>query len=295
MAQRIGKCTNYSGCKLAYRNEKITVVTKEFRCPECGSPLESLGPKRGLSPTLVLSIGVAIVLLLAVGAILWTLGNSSKRQTEVVELSPTPSPTSTPTPTPTPAATPTPTETPSPVATPTPAASSNTAPTPVADSAGQTIDLDINLPEIAAVKREVLKRIDLMPNVSAQNKDRLYGAVDRARGMGRLFSVSFETSLTKISPEEIASMKAQLDHPQIKKFLDDPTLVLVILGYADKQGDDQKNLDISNGRAQAVMDALRDQVGVQNVMHVVPMGGTDLLDARQLAKNRIVEVWAVLP
>jgi outer membrane protein OmpA-like peptidoglycan-associated protein len=293
MAQRIGKCTNYSGCKLAYRNEKITVVTKEFRCPECGSPLESLGPKRGLSPTLILSIGVAIVLLLAVGAILWTLGNSSKRQTEVVELSPTPSPT--PTPTATPTATPTPTETPPPTATPTPAPSSNTAPTPVADSAGQTIDLDINLPEIAAVKREVLKRIDLMPNVSAQNKDRLYGAVDRARGMGRLFSVSFETSLTKISPEEIASMKAQLDHPQIKKFLDDPTLVLVILGYADKQGDDQKNLDISNGRAQAVMDALRDQVGVQNVMHVVPMGGTDLLDARQLAKNRIVEVWAVLP
>jgi outer membrane protein OmpA-like peptidoglycan-associated protein len=293
MAQRIGKCTNYSGCKLAYRNEKITVVTKEFRCPECGSPLESLGPKRGLSPTLVLSIGVAIVLLLAVGAILWTLGNSSKRQTEVVELSPTPS--STPTPTPTPTATPKPTETPSPVATPTPAPSSNTAPTPVTDSAGQTIDLDINLPEIAAVKREVLKRIDLMPNVSAQNKDRLYGAVDRARGMGRLFSVSFETSLTRISPDEIAAMKAQLDHPQIKKFLDDPTLVLVILGYADKQGDDQKNLDISNGRAQAVMDALRDQVGVQNVMHVVPMGGTDLLDARQLAKNRIVEVWAVLP
>jgi outer membrane protein OmpA-like peptidoglycan-associated protein len=83
--------------------------------------------------------------------------------------------------------------------------------------------------------------------------------------------------------------------PQLKKFLDDPTLVLVILGYADKQELDQKNLDISNGRAQAVMDALRDQVGVQNVMHVVPMGGTDLLDPRQLAKNRIVEVWAVLP
>src|ERR1700688_2670357 len=104
MAQRIGKCTNYSGCKLAYRNEKITVVTKEFRCPECGSPLESLGPKRSLSPTLILSIGV--VLLLAIGAILWTLGNSAKRQTEVVELSPTPSPTPAATPTPTPVPTP---------------------------------------------------------------------------------------------------------------------------------------------------------------------------------------------
>jgi outer membrane protein OmpA-like peptidoglycan-associated protein len=295
MAQRIGKCTNYSGCKLAYRNEKITVVTKEFRCPECGSPLEPVGPKRSLSPTLFLSIGVAIVLLLAVGAILWTLGGSPKRQTEVVELSPTPSPTPAPTPTPTPSPTSTPTPISSPSATPTPSPAPISSPTPVADASGATIDLDITLPEIAEVKRAVLKRIDLMPNVSSQNKDRLYGAVDRARGMGRLFSVNFETSLTKIAPEEIASMKSQLDHPQVKKLLDDPTLVLVILGYADKQGDDQKNLQISNARAQAVMDALRDQLQVQNVMHVIPMGGTDLLDARELAKNRVVEVWAVLP
>jgi outer membrane protein OmpA-like peptidoglycan-associated protein len=69
----------------------------------------------------------------------------------------------------------------------------------------------------------------------------------------------------------------------------------VILGYADRQGDDQKNLQISNGRAQSVMEALRDQLGVQNVMHLVPMGGTDILDPRELAKNRVVEVWAVLP
>ena len=69
----------------------------------------------------------------------------------------------------------------------------------------------------------------------------------------------------------------------------------MILGYADRQGNDQKNLQISNERAQAVMDALRDQLGIQNVMHTVPMGGTDLLDTRELAKNRIVEVWAVLP
>jgi len=290
MAQRIGKCTNYSGCKLAYRNEKITVVTKEFRCPECGSPLESLGPKRSLSPTLVLSIGVAIVLLLAVGAILWTLGNSPKSQSGVVQESPTPSPAPTSTETPTPI----PTPTPSPTGTPTPIPAATASPAQTADASG-TIDFDITLPEIAEVKREVLKRIDLMPNVSPQNKDRLYGAVDRARGMGRLFSVSFETLLARISSEQIAYMKTQLERPQIKQRLDDPTLVLVILGYADKQGDDQKNLQISNARAQAVMDALRDQLGVQNVMHIIPMGGTNLLDPRELAKNRIVEVWAVLP
>ena len=145
------------------------------------------------------------------------------------------------------------------------------------------------------MKREVLKRIDQMPNVSAQNKDRLYGAVERARGMGRLFAVSFETSFTKVSSEALADMKSQLERPQVKSYIDDPTLVLVILGYADKQGDNQKNLQISSARAEEVRDVLRDQLGIQNVMHTVPMGGTDLLDPRELAKNRIVEVWAVLP
>jgi outer membrane protein OmpA-like peptidoglycan-associated protein len=285
MAQRIGKCTNYSGCKLAYRNEKITVVTKEFRCPECGSPLESLGPRRTVSPVLILSIGVGIVLVLAVAAILWTLSSAPKRQPYVLELSPTPAPTPTQTPTPTPTSTPAPSESPAPTP----------APTPTANASGTPINFDLTLPEIAEVKREVLKRIDQMPNVSAQNKDRLYGAVERARGMGRLFTVSFETSLTKVSPEALADMKSQLERPQIKSYIDDPTLVLVILGYADKQGDNQKNLQISSARAEEVKDVLRDQLGIQNVMHTVPMGGTDLLDPRELAKNRIVEVWAVLP
>src|SRR5271165_6272741 len=112
MAQRIGKCTNYSGCKLAYRNEKITVVTKDFRCPECGSPLESLGPKRTVSPILILSIGVATVLVLAIAAILWTLSRAPSRVTQVVELTPTPTPTLTPEPTATPTPVPTPAPTP---------------------------------------------------------------------------------------------------------------------------------------------------------------------------------------
>ena len=290
MAQRIGKCTNYSGCKLAYRNEKITVVTKEFRCPECGSPLESIGRRRTVSPILILSIGVAIVLLLAIGAILWTLGGPSiKQRNEVI-----PEPTSTPTPTPAPAATPTPTPVETP-ATPTPAPTPAPTAKGTADGSGSPINLDITLPEIEEVKRAVLKRIDQMPNISHANKDKLYGAVDRARAMGRLFSIPFETLLTRISPQTVAYMKGQLERPQIKQMLDDPTLVLVILGYADRQGDDQKNLQISNARAENVMEALRDQCGIQNVMHIIPMGGTDLLDARELAKNRIVEVWAVLP
>jgi hypothetical protein len=44
-----------------------------------------------------------------------------------------------------------------------------------------------------------------------------------------------------------------------------------------------------------VLKAMRDHCEVINVMHTVGMGGSKLVDAQNLEKNRIVEVWAVLP
>ena len=284
MAQRVGKCTNYSGCKLAYRNEKITVVTKDFRCPECGSPLEPVGPKKAPPYTLYVLIGVGAVLLFAVGAIIWTLTNSPRPHVVLVQESPAPTPTpaiavATPTPAPT-------VETP----TPAPTAEAVTAPTPAVGP----LNFDTGNPEIAAVRREVLRRIELSPYPRAQ-KDRAYELVDKAHGMGRLFTVSFEIAITKLPPAEIGLVQGTISQPQIKKVLDDPAVVLVILGFADRQGDDLKNQQLSQGRAQTTLELLRDKCGVLNVMYPIAMGGTDIFDAREFAKNRIVEVWAVLP
>jgi outer membrane protein OmpA-like peptidoglycan-associated protein len=287
MAQRVGKCTNYSGCKLAYRNEKITVVTKDFRCPECGSPLEPVGPKKGAPYTLYVLIGVGAVLLFAVGAIIWTLTNSPRPHVVLVQESPTPVATpavAAPTPMPAPSAAV------AAAATETPPA---TTPEPVATPAGP-LNFDTSTPEIAAVRREVLRRIESSPYPQAQ-KDRAYELVDKAHGMGRLFTVSFETAITKLPPQEVSLIQNTINQPQIKKVLDDPAVVLVILGFADQQGADIKNQQLSQGRAQATLDLLRDKCGVLNVMYPIAMGGTNIFDAKELAKNRIVEVWAVLP
>ena len=113
--------------------------------------------------------------------------------------------------------------------------------------------------------------------------------------MGRLFTVSFETAITKLPPAEIGLVQGTISQPQIKKVLDDPAVVLVILGFADRQGDDLKNQQLSQGRAQTTLELLRDKCGVLNVMYPIAMGGTDIFDAKEFAKNRIVEVWAVLP
>ena len=141
----------------------------------------------------------------------------------------------------------------------------------------------------------MLQRIDLMPNISATNKDKLYASVDHARKMGRVLTVPFDKGGTAIRPADFDHLKQQLDKPDIHQLLDDPTVVFVVLGYADQKGNDKLNADISLNRAKSVMDTLRDKLGFQNVMHSVAMGGSTLFSKQEADKNRVVELWAVLP
>jgi outer membrane protein OmpA-like peptidoglycan-associated protein len=150
-------------------------------------------------------------------------------------------------------------------------------------------------PENQLVKNEVLSRIDLMPKLSPEEKDKLYVLVDRARGMGKIVTIPFTSGKIVIGPKEVGELQKMLQLPQLKKFSDDPTVVFVVLGYADKKGDQQKNLALSLERADSVVAALKQKCGVMNVVHSVGMGSSEIFDAQNLDKNRVVEVWAVLP
>lgn len=200
--------------------------------------------------------------------------------------------------TPTPPSTPAPTATPEvrralPV-TPTPADNNTTA--TAADAAGGgTPNLDLGDAENAQVKKEVLARVDLMPEVSQDNKDKLYAAVDRARGMGRVMTLPFDKGRVVVNEADIEKLRRRAAAPEVKRFTDDPTVVFVVLGYADQKGDAKANYELSLRRARSTLDALRDRCGFQNVMHAVGMGGSTMFSQQQADKNRVAEVWAVLP
>lgn len=151
--------------------------------------------------------------------------------------------------------------------------------------------------ENAQAKADVLARVDLMPEVTQDNKDKLYAAVDRARGMGRMITLPFEKGRNTVADTDVEKLRRRTQAPDIKRFTDDPTVVFVILGYADQKGDPKVNYDLSLKRARSVLDALRDRCGFQNVMHAVAMGGSSLFGQgqKEADKNRVVEVWAVLP
>jgi len=161
--------------------------------------------------------------------------------------------------------------------------------------APEQVNLNIADAENKLVKTEVLARIDMMPKLTPEEKDKLYVLVDRARGMGKIITIPFSSGKKEIGNPEVSSLREKMELQQIKKFSDDPTVVFVVLGYADKKGDANKNIAISLSRADSVVAALKDRLGVMNVVHAVGMGSSEMFDAQNLDKNRVVEVWAVLP
>ena len=149
--------------------------------------------------------------------------------------------------------------------------------------------------EIDATRSDVLKRINALPKMGAQEKERLAEKVETARSMERLQVVRFDVGKTAL-PKAAADQLATIFHkPEMKDKLSDPTLVFVIAGYADSGGDSNANLRISQDRADSVGKFLKQQMGILNVVHTVGMGSTNLLDSKRADQNRAAEVWAVLP
>ncbi|HEY3901785.1 MAG TPA: OmpA family protein [Chthoniobacter sp.] len=146
-----------------------------------------------------------------------------------------------------------------------------------------------------AERQEVLKRIDLMPNVTAENKERLYSYVEHARNLQRLLTVSFERSRTRVSEKETARVVKNSKAEAFSKMSQDAAAIFVVLGYADERGEEKKNVQISSDRASNVTELLRKHCGVQNVIQTVPMGSPKLFDPKDPKENRVAEVWAVLP
>lgn len=162
-------------------------------------------------------------------------------------------------------------------------------------TAPETISTDLADAETRSVRAEVLKRIDVMPNLGDEEKDKLYVQVERARGLAKVITVPFASGARSVAPASAAGIQKALTLPQVEKFSSDPTVAFVVLGYADRKGDPQANQKISLDRAEEVVRVLKDRARVMNVIHAVGMGGSEMFDPKALDKNRVVEVWAVLP
>jgi outer membrane protein OmpA-like peptidoglycan-associated protein len=229
----------------------------------------------------------------------------------------TPIPTATPESTPSPAATATPTPETTPEATPEATASETTTPeeTPVQTSESPNASpsassnaeaqgsasaqafptVQNNAAEEAEVRKEVLARVDLLKELSQKERDYLYAQVDRARGFTKLAIIPFPSGKTRPEQFQIDHLLSYLQKPEYQKLYEDPTVVFVVAGYADKQGNEQQNLEISKQRADVVAKILETQAKIANTIRAVGMGGSEFFGHGTPDKNRVVEIWLAAP
>jgi outer membrane protein OmpA-like peptidoglycan-associated protein len=240
------------------------------------------------------------------------LSTPSPSPVQTPELTPTatPVPTATATPTPvttpeTPASTPEPSaaETATPAKTPvqpsetpssSPAEQSNTEAQATASAqAFPTVKNDAA--EEAEVRKEVLARIDLLKELSQKERDYLYAQVERARGFTKLAIIPFPSGKTRPEQFQIDHLITYLQKPDYQKLYEDPTVVFVVAGYADKQGNEGQNMEISKQRAQVVAKILETQAKIANTIRAVGLGGSEFFGQGTPDKNRVVEIWLAAP
>ena len=226
--------------------------------------------------------------------------------TPKVQPTPTRSPETTPettpltTPTPGVEETPIPVETPSPtLETPHPEATASGTPgTGESESSPSpesfpTVKKDAA--EEAEVRKEVLARIDLLKELSEKERDYLYAQVERARGFTKLAIIPFPSGKTRPEQFQIDHLLSYLEKPEYRKLFEDPTVVFVVAGYADKQGNESQNLEISKQRAQVVAKILENEAKIVNTIRAVGLGGQEIFGHGTPDKNRVVEVWLAAP
>jgi outer membrane protein OmpA-like peptidoglycan-associated protein len=149
--------------------------------------------------------------------------------------------------------------------------------------------------EEADTRQQVLTRVDLMRNISQKEKDQLYAQIVRAHGFTKIALIPFQSGHTAAGSAQIDDLVKRLQDAELQKLLSDPTVVLIFVGYADTQGSEDSNLEISRTRAESVQKMVSARLKLSNLMHSVGMGGQELFDKENREKNRVVEVWAVQP
>ena len=211
----------------------------------------------------------------------------------------TPVPTATPTPetltpTPEPTATETPTETPAETPAPSGTETSN-AEAQASASAQAFPTVKYDAAEEAEVRKEVLARVDLLKELSQKERDYMYAQVERARGFTKLAIIPFPSGKTRPEQFQIDHLLSYLQKPEYQKLYEDPTVVFVVAGYADKQGNESQNLEISKQRAQVVAKILETQAKIANTIRAVGLGGSEFFGHGTPDKNRVVEIWLAAP
>lgn len=154
---------------------------------------------------------------------------------------------------------------------------------------------DVKDPGNAKIRQDVLDRVDRLPNLSNEQRNKLYASVDRARGMGCVLIVPFLEGKRVLADAERKVLVNGIRSEAVQKLIDDPSLVFVVLGYANEAVSEAEQIKLAGERAESVSTTMRDLANVTNTIYPAGMGASDAKQKAAPGAGRVAEIWAVFP
>jgi len=152
-------------------------------------------------------------------------------------------------------------------------------------------------PEGAALLKDADARIEEAPNdlYSEKAKAKVREGLKMARRIFKVYTVYFEKGGASPEAKDKTALSNALQEKSLVDSMGDPRTLFFVLGFADKSGDPQVNKKLSAGRADAVVNVLKNDCGLLNLIYPVSIGSSELVSPGNQNKNRAAEVWMVLP
>jgi hypothetical protein len=119
--------------------------------------------------------------------------------------------------------------------------------------------LDLTGEGLEQVKNAIIKRIELQPSLTKEQKDKIFASIQAAKAMGRIAVVTFNTASSN-PLQDVANIESQINQPQVKKIMNEQRIVLVVLVMQICKVISEK-FCASTNRAQTVLQILRDRCG----------------------------------
>lgn len=158
-------------------------------------------------------------------------------------------------------------------------------------------EISPNSPEGSALLKDADARIAQAPGdlYSEKAKAKVHEGLKMAHRIFKVYTVYFEKGGASPEAKDKEGLTKALQEKSLVDSMNDPRTLFFVLGFADKSGDAQVNKKLSGSRADAVVNVLKNDFGLLNLIYPVSIGSSELVSPGNQNKNRAAEVWMVLP